>query len=104
MDRCSLSLLPAGHTHPGGEVLPAGQGDFFDLVLKAHVTAAALEFIRMSLVDNLPTNHVFPPKHIALSAFNRKQYLHDTVGSFVDKFVLRNVESNIFKTRNGNFT
>ena len=85
MDRCSLSLLPAGHTHPGGEVLPAGQGDFFDLVLKAHVTAAALEFIR-------------------LSAFNRKQYLHDTVGSFVDKFVLRNVESNIFKTRNGNFT
>ena len=67
--------------------------DFFDLVLEAHVTAAALEFFGMSSVDNLPTNHVFPPNHDALSASNRKQYFHDTVGTFVDEFIFHYVDT-----------
>ena len=61
--------------------------DFFDLVVEAHVTAAALQFFGMSSVDNLPTKHVFPPNHNASSASNRKHYLHDTLGTFVDEFI-----------------
>ena len=67
--------------------------DFFDLVLEAHVVAAAMKFFGMSSMENLPTNHVFPPNHDASSTSNRKQYLNDTVGTFVDEFILHYVDT-----------
>ena len=67
--------------------------DFFDLVVEAHAAAATLKFFGMSSVDDLPTNHVFPPNHSESSVSNRKQYLYDTLGTFVDDFIFHYVDT-----------
>lgn len=60
---------------------------FFELVLQAHVVAAAMEYFGMSSVDQLSTRHVFPLTYHTASTSTAKEYLSDTVDKFVDEFV-----------------
>lgn len=41
----------------------------------------------------LPLCHPFPLNHTASSTSNRKQYLYDTLGTFVDEFILYYMET-----------
>lgn len=70
--------------------------DFFKLVGKAHIMAAALHFFGMDDTNEEPKQHAWPPELVpASSAELSWEYLHDILGTFVDQYIMPSIAFDI---------
>ena len=65
---------------------------FFNVVLEAHVTAAALKFFGMETSCSVPTCNGFPPNHEELPIEDRKAYWDHVMDKFIAELVLCNLD------------
>ena len=69
--------------------------DFMNLVTKAHVLAAAMEFLQMDQLNGIPSPDLIPDESLLSSIEVRQQLLHSVSYYIVDKYV--NIKENNLK-------